>query len=331
MSFLAHATWNKKMVDKTGIYIAAADIGATHVRSAVFDGDGRCITRQKELLCRDGPYGRAVTGQVIRMLREVCDAAGMVPDAVGIATAGPLSAGKESICRSPNMPYAKIPLKAPLEAAFPCPVSILNDASAGAYYEYHSGTGKGCRNLVYLTISTGIGCGVIADGRLIEGAGGNAGEVGHFCVDTVYNLPCGCGGAGHWEAYASGSGMPRFFRAWCERNGKKGVSTSESGVTAESLCAVARRGDEVAVTFFRELAVINGRGLSGIIAAYAPERIVVGGPVAAENPDIILAHAREYIDEYLPLPEICLSSADGMAPLVGAAIFAGEGLDDRTE
>ncbi|WAI01411.1 ROK family protein [Methanogenium organophilum] len=325
------------MKDKTGMYLAAADIGATHVRSGVFTGNTggeygddvdeiQCVVLRKEALCRDGPDGRAVTEQVVRMIQTVCDEAGCQPDAVGISTAGPLSVGKESIRMSPNMPYPEIPLKGPLEATFPCPVSILNDASAGAYYECHRGEGQGCNNLVYLTISTGIGCGVISGGHLVEGANGNAGEAGHFCVDTIYNLPCGCGGRGHWEAYASGSGMPQFFRAWCGRYGH-GISVGEVG-TAETLCAAARAGDPNLTAFFRELAVINGRGLSTVIAAYAPEKIIVGGPVATENPELILAQAREYADAYLPTPDIVLSAADGMAPLIGAAVFAGESVEN---
>jgi glucokinase len=330
---------NEMMNDETRVWIAAADIGATHVRSAVFTGDfeggsGReiqCMIYRKEALCRDGADGMVVTEQVIRMIQDVCDEAGCQPDAIGISTAGPLSVGKHSIKSSPNMPYADIPLRAPLEMAFPCPVSILNDASAGAYYEYISGREEdGCRNLVYLTISSGIGCGVISGGHLIEGADGNAGEIGHICVDTAYDLPCGCGGRGHWEAYASGSGMPQFFRAWYERHGSE-LLTGET-ITAETLSAAARSAardsDPDITAFFRDLAVINGRGLSTIIAAYAPERIVVGGPVATENPDIIFAPALRYIDSYLPMPEIVLGSADGMAPLRGAAVFAGEGLGD---
>ncbi|WP_165077189.1 ROK family protein [Methanogenium sp. MK-MG] len=340
------------MKHETGVCIAAADIGATHVRSAVFTGDFtrglageftgdfagefsgevQCVVCRKESLCRNGADGRAVTRQVIRMIRAVCAEAGWQPDAVGISTAGPLSAGKENIRSSPNMPYADIPLRAPLEAAFSCPVTILNDASAGAYDEYISGTGKGCRNLVYLTLSTGIGCGIISGGRLVEGANGNAGEIGHICVDTIYDLPCGCGGRGHWEAYASGSGMPQFFREWCGRHGSELPAGETETETAASLCAAARAGDHDSdpdiTAFFRDLAVINGRGLSTIIAAYAPERIVVGGPVATENPDIIFAPALRHIDAYLPRPEIVLGSADGMAPLRGAAVFAGEGLDD---
>lgn len=311
------------MKDETEISIAAADIGATHVRSGVFNGEGRCICHHREPLCRDGANGRAVTAQVNRMIQAVCDEAGIRPDAIGIATAGPLSAGKESIHKSPNMPYADIPLKSPLESALSCPVHIQNDASAGAYYEYRT-SGKECHNIVYLTLSTGIGCGVISNGRLMEGANGNAGEIGHICVDTVYSLPCGCGGRGHWEAYSSGSGMPQFFREWCGRRGQ-GISAGEAGpLTAESLCAAAHAGDTDVTEFFRELAVINGRGLSTIIAAYAPERIVVGGPVATGNPELILEPAQAHVDEYLPAPEIVAGSADGMAPLIGAALFAGE-------
>ncbi|WFN34957.1 ROK family protein [Methanogenium sp. S4BF] len=318
------------MKHETGVCIAAADIGATHVRSAVFAddfaGEGECLVCRKEALCRDGADGTAVTAQVIRMINAVCDEAGCRPDAIGISTAGPLSAGKGSIHKSPNMPYSDIPLKEPLEAAFACPVAILNDASAGAYHAYRSGAGMNCQNLVYLTVSTGIGCGIISGGRLVEGANGNAGEIGHFCVDTVYNLPCGCGGQGHWEAYASGSGIPRFFRAWCGRHDFGQAPAAGPDVTAETLCAAARAGDPDITAFFRELAVINGRGLSTIIAAYAPEMIIVGGPVATENPDLIFEPALRHIDSYLPRPEITLSRADGMAPLIGAAVFAEERL-----
>ena len=225
---------NNKTTAKTGVCIAAADIGATHVRCAVVtcdngtgdnDGEMHCITHWKEPLRHDGPDGMVVTRQVILMIRAVCNEAGIMPDAVGISTAGPLSSKKKSIRKSPNMPYADIPLHEPLEAAFSCPVFILNDASAGAYNEYRRGNGEGqrdsgsererekvrgrngdrgkegdsdnereqkrdggrdgykdqedrdqedrdkggqgCRNLVYLTLSTGIGCGVISDGRLL--------------------------------------------------------------------------------------------------------------------------------------------------------------------
>ena len=322
------------MNNKKNVTIAAADIGATHVRSAVFTDGGKgemqCLVHRKEALCRDGPDGSVVTRQVIRMIREVCDDAGISPDAVGISTAGPLSSGKKSIRMGPNMPYPDIPLREPLEVAFSCPVFILNDASAGAYYEYRIGDGYkneiACQNLVYLTLSTGIGCGILSDGHLLEGLDGNAGEAGHFCVDTHYNLPCGCGGRGHWEAYASGSGIPQFYRSWCREQGQ-GISAADT-VTAESLCAAARAGDPMVMAFFRDLAVINGRGFSTIIAAYAPEKIVVGGPVATENPDLIVVHARDHIDRYLPVPKILLSTADGMAPLRGAAMFAEDSLAD---
>ena len=315
------------MKHETELRIAAADIGATHVRSGVFavvhGGKMQCVVCQKEPLSRDGPDGCAVTEQVIRMIRSVCAEADFpMPDAVGISTAGPLSAGKESISRSPNMPYTVIPLREPLEAAFSCPVVIINDASAGAYYEYRAGAGDGCNNLVYLTLSTGIGCGIISGGRLMEGADGNAGEIGHICVDTDYGLPCGCGGTGHWEAYASGSGMSQFFREWCRQNAPG--RTAALPDTSEALCTAARAGDREISAFFRDLAVINGRGLSTIIAAYAPEKIIIGGPVATENPDIIFAPALQHIDAYLPTPEITLSRTDGTAPIKGAAVFARE-------
>jgi glucokinase len=327
--FIGDPIRGEKMNNKTEICVAAADIGATHIRSAVFTGESAgnlsCDVCRKETICRDGPDGTAVTEQAVRMIKTACNEAGCRPDAIGISAAGPFSAGKNSIHLSPNMPYAEIPLKAPLEDTFSCPVFILNDASAGAYCEYITGRECGtCRNIVYLTISTGIGCGIISDGRLIEGADGNAGEIGHICVDTSYNMPCGCGGSGHWEAYASGSRMPQFFCAWCRHNAPERKSALPG--TAAELCNAAHSGDPDATAFFRELAVINGCGLSTIISAYAPKKIIVDGPVATENPDIIFEPALKHIDAYLPIPEIVLEGADGMAPLKGAALFAGMSL-----
>ncbi|WP_062398451.1 ROK family protein [Methanogenium cariaci] len=199
----------------------------------------------------------------------------------------------------------------------------------GAYYEYISGREEdGCRNLVYLTISSGIGCG----GYLRRPPDRRSGrecrrDWPYLCGHGLRPALRLRGDGGHWEAYASGSGMPQFFRAWYERHGSE-LLTGET-ITAETLSAAARSAardsDPDITAFFRDLAVINGRGLSTIIAAYAPERIVVGGPVATENPDIIFAPALRYIDSYLPMPEIVLGSADGMAPLRGGGGFCGRG------
>ena len=137
----------------------------------------------------------------------------------GSSACGPIDHRWGSVVRPPNLPFREIPLAGPLGEEFGLPVRLANDCHAGVLGEVIFGAAGGRRNLVYITFSTGIGGGVICNGRLVLGREGNAAEIGHFHVDTTYNLPCGCGGTGHWEGYASGRFIPRFFARWCDLKG----------------------------------------------------------------------------------------------------------------
>ena len=197
--------------------VIAVDIGATHLRAALVSATGETGTIRREHLrdtCRTADeITRSVLLAVMSLLRE--EGAKQVK-AIGIAAAGPLDLSRGAIVHSPNMPFDRIDLTAPVSDASGLPVHLINDCSAGALAEVRFGPLKGAADLVYITISSGIGAGVIANRKLIIGHEGNAAEVGHMCVDTTWNLPCGCGGSGHWEAYASGTGIPAFFRRWTE-------------------------------------------------------------------------------------------------------------------
>jgi glucokinase len=182
-----------------------------------------------------------------------------------------------------------------------------------------NGQGKGRDDVVYLTISTGIGGGVISGGRLLLGRQGNAAEIGHFHVDSTYDLPCGCGRTGHWEGYASGRYLPWFFGEWCRFHAKPHWGPD----TAEDIFASARKGDEDVLRFLKELARINARGISDVIVAYDPEIIILDGAVIRSNADLLFPAIMESVDRYLPLPEIVISELSGDAPLLGAAVIAG--------
>ena len=187
-------------------------------------------------------------------------------------------------------------------------------------------------------MSTGIGCGVIADGRLLLGNTGNAGEVGHLFVDDVYSVRCSCGHTGHWEGYASGRGIPHFFRAYCRKNQipmkcsailptaadifagiKEELKNTESGADSDAAGADGCGGFGVFAGFYEELSKVNARAVSSIIAAYSPAVIILDGSVAMNNGELIIAGILKYIDKYLPTPEIRLSRLEGKAPLYGAA------------
>ncbi|MDD4255401.1 MAG: ROK family protein, partial [Methanofollis sp.] len=179
--------------------------------------------------------------------------------------------------------------------------------------------GRGVENLVYVTLSTGIGGGAVVNGRLLLGQSGNAGEVGHLFVDAEYGCVCGCGYPGHWEAYASGTGMPRFFSAWVD---EQEVVPSFDAATSAGILGAAERGDPLALSFMDALGRVNARALSDIVVAYEPGVVVLDGPLAQHHGALLIRHMLPHLDRYLPLPRLAVSPLGGRAPLLGAAAYA---------
>ena len=306
-------------------YAIAVDLGATNVRVALVARDGKILARARDKTDKSGKGGRAIAKQIVSLVKTVLGESntplGRVAG-IGVSSFGPLDHKKGGVKNAANVPYLFIPLLEPLKTAFGRPVTLLNDANAAALAEQKFGAGRGVNNLVYITISTGIGAGVIADGKLLLGKGGNAGEVGHFIIDTFYNIFCGCGqGAGHWEAYASGRNIPRFFRAWAEQKGKR---IAYRPAEAHEVFKKAREDDQAAKQFLEELSRVNARAISNVILAYDPEVIILGGSVALNNRQAILHGIKKYIDHFLPPPVIRVTSLGEDIVLLGAGAAAFE-------
>ena len=182
------------------------------------------------------------------------------------------------------------------------------------------GDGEGCKNFVYITISTGIGGGVVTNGKILLGRNGNAAEIGHFHVDNHYNAICGCGCTGHWEAYGSGRHMPDFFLNWCQKNNLE--TTGDWTRSPSGIFEAIKDGYPGIDDFIEEFSRINARGISDVIVAYDPSRIILDGSVILNNSDLLLPRFTRYIDRFLPLPEIRISRLNGLAPLLGASVIA---------
>ncbi len=301
--------------------VVAVDLGATTTRAALVGGDGEILGMATSPTPGSGDPARVTTRHLAGLIRQVLGSTGIsAPGAIGISACGPIDHRKGSVVRPPNLPWTEIPLVEPLGEEFGVPVLLANDCHAGILGEVAFGAGAGCRDLVYITLSTGIGGGVVSGGRLVLGRDGNAAEIGHFHVDSTWNLPCGCGGTGHWEGYASGRFLPRFFARWCELSGS---SPGDAGTSsAAGIFAAARRQDPAALGFLDALGEINGRGISDVIVAYDPSRIILDGSVILRNEDLVLPYLLPHVDRFLPLPEIRLTALDGLAPLLGAATLA---------
>ena len=306
----------------TGDCVIAVDLGATNLRVGLIDASGRILRVRTTRLQKDLPYARFVTDQIVREIRALAtDTEISKAEGIGIGAAGPVDSTRTAIIHPPNIPLDTIPLADPLSEAFGLPVHIANDCCTGLLGEAYYGEGMRSDNFVYVTLSTGIGAGILSKGHLVLGRDGNAGEIGHVFVDEKYDLVCGCGGRGHWEGYASGRFLPRFYRAWQERNGidpgREPVNTAE-----DIFAAIRQEKDPKNHTFITELGKINARGVSDIIVAYDPDTIVFDGSVALKNPDLIVGPILRFMDRYLPEPKIVTSPLVGKAPLLGAAIIA---------
>jgi glucokinase len=233
-----------------------------------------------------------------------------------VAAAGSVDISSGSIINPPNLPYDIVPVNSMVKALTGFDVCLLNDCRAAVIGEVIAGGGIGFKTVVYITISTGIGGGVYTSGKLLTGRSGNAAEIGHFPVDNKYNLLCTCKNYGHWEGYASGRTIPFFFNEWCRKNDVGEITHLNS---AREILNAVKAGVDPVVRFCRELALINGRGLSSVIVAYDPDCIILDGAVLMNHP-WLLDEMIENTDRYLPLPEIRFTSLKGNAPLIGAAM-----------
>jgi glucokinase len=286
---------------------AGVDLGATKIRAAVATAD-RTIVGENRRPTPAATTGREVTETVLASLRAACQDAAVAPErlrAVGVGSFGPLDLATGTVVEPANLPdsVAEIPLREPLSALIDGgSVRIQNDTVAGVIAERAYGEHTP-DDMVYLSISSGIGAGVCVDGEILTGWDGNAGEVGHFTLDPTGEMTCGCGSPGHWEAYCSGENIPRYARHLHETEGH------DTDLDLDDLSAAdvfAARGDELADRVVDELVHWNTLGFANVVNAYAPILISVGGAVALNNAERVLDPVRERIEEYTVanVPEI---------------------------
>ena len=305
--------------------VVAVDLGATNTRASLLDDGGRVWKKIEAKTPAGGADPAILTGFLSGLIRRACG--GSVPSGIsgiGLSVAGPVDIRRGILLNPPNLPFRDVPLITMLSGELGVPVRMVNDCHAGLIGELTYGVARGRKNVAYITISTGIGGGVLTDGRILLGRDGNAAEIGHFHVDDTYNLTCGCGHSGHWEGYASGKHLPWFFAQWCHYHGKPHWGPDK----AEDIFLSAREGDDDMMRFLGDLSRINARAVSDVIVAYDPELIVFDGSVIRSNADLLLPPMKDSVDHYLMVPDMLMTGLQGDAPLLGAGVIAG-GYDTR--
>ena len=307
------------------------DLGGTNVRVALGRRNG---TIEKKLVEKTekgrGPEG--VSEQIARMIRSALgkEISLREIEGIGIGSAGPLDIKRGGLMKPTNLPFDFVSLVKPLEEEFNLPVILLNDCVAAVVGEKYFGIGREHDDLIYVTISTGIGGGVYVDGHLLIGKDGNAHEIGHFTIDFEGRLTCGCGRRGHWEAYCSGSGIPNYARLIIEEDELMRVSGSHliegiikngyAGVTAKTIYDYAKADDRVAKIIVEKIGVLNAIGFGCVVDAYDPSLITVGGSVTLNNPNLIIDSIKRHLNKYARnrVPEITLTPLGEDAVLYGA-------------
>ena len=286
-------------------YVVGIDIGGTKLATVVADKTGHILGKvRKPTFAEKGPeYAICL---LFDMVREVVNLAGLEQafiSAIGVSCGGPLDTKTGIVYSPPNLPgWDALPLKAKLESEFQVPVTIENDANASALAEFRFGGGRGYSAVLYMTMSTGIGGGIVIDGQVYHGANDSAGEVGHQIL--LPNGPrCGCGKQGCLEALCSGPAIARRAQAAIQKQledekASTALLTLADGriedVKSEHVLAAARTGDALALELVRETAYYMGWGIANLVNILNPD-IVLLGTIAVAAGDLLLDPIRETV------------------------------------
>ena len=258
----------------SGSLVFAVDLGGTHLRVALVDDTGRILKQIKQETPK-GDAAECVIAALVDAARN-WDSYKEAVVAASIMVPGAVDRDKAVVLQAPNLPsLINFALKAELQKRLGWPVFLENDANAAAVGEMWLGAARGCRDVVSVTLGTGVGGGVILDGKLWRGSHGSAGEIGHTTVDPFSGLKCKCGNTGCLELFASATAIVRMTRESLSSFPQSRLQSE--GLTAEKVYEAGRDGDELALAVFRRFGMYLGIGLANVINFIDPQIIVIAG------------------------------------------------------
>ncbi|MBW9064410.1 ROK family protein [Rhizobium herbae] len=301
------------------------DLGGTQVRAALVDERGNIVARMEEQTeAHVGPEG--VLSQISGLVDSLLATSKLsLVVGIGVSTPGPIDTVSGVARDIPTLSgFADFPLKAELQRQFAFPVCLENDGIAAAIGEWQFGAGRGLANLVYVTVSTGIGGGVIADGRVLRGRKGMAAHVGHMSVMPNGEI-CPCGNKGCFEAYGSGTAFTKRARARAADSHETRLGKDGTALHSRDVFAAGRGGDFLANLLIDEEAEILGRGFVSLIHIFSPDVVIMGGGLSHEF-DRLRPGIQEYVARWA-MPafkdvSVVRAALGQNSGLVGAAALA---------
>ena len=310
------------------MYYIGVDLGGTNIAVGIVGEDLKLVKKASVPTVADQP--ETIVSDMAALCRRLLDENGISIDEVayvGIATPGIVDREAGEIVYANNIPFRHFPMASKLQALLPVPAVYLeNDANAAALGEAKAGAARGAKNVIMVTLGTGVGGGIVIDGKVYMGSNCAAGELGHVVIEKN-GRPCSCGRAGCWEAYSSATGLIKMTRekmdkhpesamhAWAEKEGKV------SGRTAfDSM----RAGDAAAKEVVDEYVSYLACGIGNMINIFQPEAIVLGGGVSNERENLLallrpLMPLESYGGGIVRTPELCIADLGNDAGIIGAA------------
>lgn len=277
------------------------DIGGTKCAVITAEWDGENITLLKKDKCdtEKGVKPEEIIDKLIGMADGILDTK---PDAIGISCGGPLDSKKGIIMCPPNLPdWDNVHIVEQIEGHYGVKTRLQNDANACAVAEWKFGAGRGAENIVFLTFGTGLGAGLILNGKLYSGTNDNAGELGHIRLEKFG--PVGYGKSGSFEGFCSGGGIAQLGYTLALEKVQKGEyplyfkkGMTAKDVTAKSIAEAALLGDETAISVYKICGEYLGKGLSVIIDILNPEKIVIGS-IFARSKNLLWEYAKKEIEK----------------------------------
>lgn len=303
--------------------IIAVDIGGTHLRAALYEPHNPHPLAHQRVETRSGEPG--VYDRMRGVIQAIWPAGGSV-EAIGVASPGPLDPHTGCILKTPNIPeWQDFPLAPNLSRDFHVPAFLDNDANLAALGEWTFGAAQGHRDVLYLTVSTGVGGGVIEDNHLLQGYHGLATELGHTILDPNGPL-CSCGFRGHLEAFSSGPAIARYVGEQLEA-GAKSTLRAETDLDAMSIADAAKRGDGLAIAAYARAGEYLGIAVANFLIAFDPSIVIFGGGVSRVgsvlfDPFRASLQQRVFHPRYLEGLKIEMAALGDDAGLLGALALA---------
>jgi glucokinase len=260
--------------------IISLDIGGTQLRAAVYQDNQREPVAQKRIKTKASEPD--TFGRLSKLIEEIMPADGKV-DAIGASVPGPVDPKTGIIMFTPNIKeWRDFPFAEKLMKEFDIPTHLDNDANLAGLAEWKFGAGRGHHNVVYLTVSTGVGGGVIIDDHLLQGAHGLAAELGHTTVQLDGPV-CGCGKHGHLESFSSGTGIERFVADQLKA-GRKSILQADRRNSAHGISEAAKQGDALSIEAYQIAGKCLGIGVANFLHIFNPSIVIFGGGVSQSGP-----------------------------------------------